>query len=106
VNPGNRGPYLGRHIYYTNCTIGVPLGQWYNGFAIETDFQASADAALRSRLVWSEAPSGNWDPWPVPAANVARHVLVAGTPSPRPQLLVSTMPLTAPYDAIITITVE
>ena len=88
VNPGNRGPYLGRHIHFSNSTIGVPLGQWYNGTAIECTFLDAADAALRSRLVWTQAPGGNWDPWPVPAASISRHVLVAGTSAPWPQLLV------------------
>ena len=88
VNPGNRGPYLARHIHYSNCSIAVPLGQWYNGVAIETDFKHPSDAAIRSRLVWSQAPSGGWDPWPVPTASISRHVLIAGTPTPRAQLLV------------------
>jgi hypothetical protein len=90
VNPGNRGPYLGRHIHYYNCVIGVPLGQWLNGVSIESDFQHPSDAALRARVIWTETTvSGSFEPWPVTADHIARHVLVAGTPMPRPQLLVT-----------------
>jgi hypothetical protein len=32
---------------------------------------------------------GAFEPWPVTADHIARHVLVAGTPMPRPQLLVT-----------------
>ena len=32
---------------------------------------------------------GAFEPWPVTADHIARHVLVAGMPMPRPQLLVT-----------------
>ncbi len=90
VNPGNRGPYVGRHIHYYNSVIGVPLGQWMNGVAIESDFQHPSDAALRARVIWTETTvTGAFEPWPVTADHIARHVLVPGTPMPRPQLLIT-----------------
>ncbi len=101
TNPYNRASYINRSTYFFNCTVGVPLGQWWNGVAIGTDFRDPADAACRGRAVWSDVNiAGLFASLPVASANVIRSVLVGGQATPRPQLLVgSVLPATMSSDS-------